>query len=269
MALDPNRLDSLLSHLEGALTVEDVARRHGVSTDEVESWKALYLSGARASTGRPRRSPRAFLAAAAVFAASLGAFTALAQSTICSSGWPTQLICFSADTPALADQVNANFKKVWDGTVPVGAIVAWHKSLAATTLPSSFVECNGQMLTDTASPFNGLTIPNLNGEGRFLRGAATSGTAQADSMQSHRHDLNAGSTIHLLNRVHPAGSFELFGADQRTCTGASGCGTGYYDEYAIALPSLSGPTELSAGPARVTTETRPINMTVVWVMRVK
>jgi len=62
------------------------------------------------------------------------------------------------------------------GIVPVGGVVAWMKSFPNTpALPGNFVECNGQVLNDSNSPFNGQTIPNLNGTNRFLRGANSSG----------------------------------------------------------------------------------------------
>lgn len=67
------------------------------------------------------------------------------------------------------------------GTVPIGSIISWVKSFTNTpSLPSNFVECNGQTLSDIRSPYNGQTIPNLNGTTdatkRFLRGSTTSGT---------------------------------------------------------------------------------------------
>ncbi|MDP1920237.1 MAG: hypothetical protein Q8L14_28590 [Myxococcales bacterium] len=263
---DSSRLDSLLSHLEGTLSLDEVAQRHGVEVSEVASWKTLYLRGARS---RPRSS-RVLASSALVVAASLVALTAFAQSTLCSSGWPTQLICFADDSPARAHEVNTNFKKVWEGTVPVGTIVAWHKTLATTTLPSSWVECSGQTINDTASPYNNLTIPDLNGSGRFLRGSTSSGALQDDAFQGHKHALNPGQTIHLLNYVHPMGSLELFGADQRACTGAGGCSSGYYDMYNITSPSIdNSPSEGAHGAPRFATETRPRNMSVVWVMRIK
>ena len=55
---------------------------------------------------------------------------------------------------------------------PVGSIVAWHKSFANTpALPDNWVQCNGQTLDDPDSPYDGATLPNLNGDGRFLRGS--------------------------------------------------------------------------------------------------
>ena len=59
---------------------------------------------------------------------------------------------------------------------PIGSMVAWLKNLAGTpSLPTGWVECNGQTLSDVNSPYNGQVIPNLNGGNRFLRGNATSG----------------------------------------------------------------------------------------------
>jgi hypothetical protein len=62
--------------------------------------------------------------------------------------------------------------------VPVGSVVAWLKNLSGVpTLPDGWIECNGQVVNDPASPLHGVTLPDLNGgAGRFLRGAAASGT---------------------------------------------------------------------------------------------
>lgn len=196
---------------------------------------------------------------------------AFAQSATCGAllgGWPSQLICFGANTPAVAADVNANFRTVWNAVLPVGSIIAWHKSLPNTpALPANFVECNGQLISDPESPYNGRSAPDLNAPGRFLRGAATSGVTQADALQLHRHELNSGQTIHLLNYVWPSGALELYGAAQRACTGAAGCTAGYSDDYTIASPVLSDP--LTDGGVRTAGETRPANMSVVWVMRIK
>jgi hypothetical protein len=64
--------------------------------------------------------------------------------------------------------------------VPIGSVVAWLKSYTNTpALGAGWVECNGQVLSDATSVYNGQTIPDLNGTGvgnhRFLRGQNTSG----------------------------------------------------------------------------------------------
>lgn len=60
---------------------------------------------------------------------------------------------------------------------PIGAILAWLKSFTNTpqTLPTGWVECGGQTLSDADSVYNGQVIPNLNGNNQFPRGNSTSG----------------------------------------------------------------------------------------------
>ncbi len=75
---------------------------------------------------------------------------------------------------------------------PTGVIMAWHKDFTNTpALPTGWVECNGQVLSDALSPYNGQTIPDLNGDNRFLRGNSTSvGTGGAESIDlEHTHFL--------------------------------------------------------------------------------
>jgi hypothetical protein len=88
------------------------------------------------------------------------------------------------------------------GIVPVGGVIAWLKSLTNTpTLPSEWLECNGQALTggsaDAQSVYNGGTIPNLNGASsgtkRFLRGSATSGGSADNESHSHSVDICLGT----------------------------------------------------------------------------
>src|SRR5262249_29149755 len=72
------------------------------------------------------------------------------------------------------------------GTVPIGAIIAWDKSLTGVpALPSNFVECNGQTISDSASPLDGQTVRNLNGANRFLRGNSTSGGTGGTASHVH------------------------------------------------------------------------------------
>ena len=89
---------------------------------------------------------------------------------------------------------------VWNdvgiGIVPIGAVVAWLKSLTGCpALIPSFVECKGQVLADGDSPFNGRTIPNLNASGggnkRFLRGSTTSGSVGGS--EAHSHNLTSSA----------------------------------------------------------------------------
>jgi len=91
------------------------------------------------------------------------------------------------NTPATAlgmrNQLNA-LKALIDEAAPIGCVKAWLKDFPnVPALPSSWAECNGQVLDDAASPLNGQALPDLNGANRFLRGAGSSGgTGGADSL---------------------------------------------------------------------------------------
>ena len=62
------------------------------------------------------------------------------------------------------------------GAVPIGTIVPWLKTIAGTpSLPSGWNEADGTTISDSNSPVDGETIPDLNGDNRFLRGNSTSG----------------------------------------------------------------------------------------------
>lgn len=82
--------------------------------------------------------------------------------------------------------------------VPIGAILPFAKTLTNTpALPSRFVECNGQVLSDGDSVYDGVTIPNLNGNNNFLRGNSTSGgTGGAATINiAHSHDFAGEKSV--------------------------------------------------------------------------
>ena len=86
--------------------------------------------------------------------------------------------------------------------VPIGAVVSWLKNYTNTpSLPEGWVECNGQTLSDSESPYDGQTIPDLNSNNRFLRGNSSSGGTGGESthtltiseIPSHRHNITTSS----------------------------------------------------------------------------
>ena len=138
---------------------------------------------------------------------------------------------------------------------PVGAVTAWLKNLpnVPTNLPPGWVECNGQVLVDTNSALNGVTIPNLNGQlgeaQRFLRGASTSGSTGGGA---HSHQWygygSGGSALGLVYGGAAASSWDAGGNVQRFPN------TGSY------LPQSQYTTRA---------ETLPNYYEVVWIMRVR
>ena len=132
--------------------------------------------------------------------------------------------------------------KIATGAVlPIGTILPWHKSFNGTpALPVQFVECNGQTLNDLESPYHDQIITDLNGQGRFLRGSSVSGIMQADELRSHAHQY-----------------VRLF----YIATG--GQAEGYPPNDAKGKWADTNTTSHGGS------ETRPINMSVVWIMKIK
>ncbi|MBV6492449.1 MAG: hypothetical protein LDLANPLL_00443 [Turneriella sp.] len=177
---------------------------------------------------------------------------------------------FTAGTAAVAADVNANFTKLDNSLVPIGGIIAWHKSMTGGTpsLPATgeWVECNGQTLGTVGSAYDGQVIPNLNGAAggadspgqsakvaMFLRGGVTSGTGQQDAFQGHHHVLNS--------RAY-GGAIAGYGGNSSTTTQTADSDPSYFN---VGDPKSDG----TNGTPRTSSETRPVNMSVVWIMRVK
>lgn len=139
-----------------------------------------------------------------------------------------------------------------DTIPPIGTILAWHKSFTNTpALSDGWVECNGQTLSDATSVYDGQVIPDLNGDARFLRGSATSGTEQAEDFKSHTHIQDA-HTHGLTNTPRI-----------RTSEMAAGGNAGAERGLETTIDSTTAINQNTGGA-----ETRPINMSVVWIMRV-
>lgn len=169
-----------------------------------------------------------------------------------------------ADGAVTLDKLSSN---VLTTAIPIGTIMAWHKSMTGTpALPEQWAECNGQTLNDPASPYNGQVIPNLNGEPSganspdfsskerlFLRGGIVSGTGQQDAFQGHTHTLN-----NELRYIDTGGSYQWPGAG----TDAKGG-----DLNPAGTPPYVA--QGSNGTPRPDNETRPKSMSVIWIMRIK
>jgi hypothetical protein len=151
---------------------------------------------------------------------------------------------------------------------PIGSIIAWHKDFSNTpALPYGWVECNGQTLNDPGSPYHNQVIPNLNGDPNganspglsekarmFLRGGTQSGNGENDAFQGHRHSISGNYNI--------AATCSNSGSDDRRAD-CSSYGT------AVSISIGDPTTDSTNGTPRTASETRPKNMSVVWIMRVK
>ena len=124
-------------------------------------------------------------------------------------------------------------------SVPVGCIIAWHKTLTGVpALDATWAECNGQVLSDADSPLNGQTLPNLNGTTDatriILRGSTTSGgtggaatvTLTTAELPAHTHNItsvNNNSAAGTSNNVVESGG----ASNDSLSTGSAGSGSAF------------------------------------------
>ena len=170
-------------------------------------------------------------------------------------------------------------------TLPLGSIIAWHRDLLdqqVLSLPPGWVECNGQTLEDPESPFHGHVIPNLNlvdrvgarlgrEGGMFLRGGERSGELQNDQVQTHTHQDRGhqhprnteGRPERILHTDDAADAAHatVDGAEANSNPVGELTGEG---RARLTEPVSSGDFEVRHG-----TETRPVNMSVIWIMKVR
>jgi len=131
--------------------------------------------------------------------------------------------------------------------VPIGAVLPFLKTLPnCPAMPTGYLECDGSVVNDADSVFNGVTLPDLNGDNRLLRGNSTSGIEQTQSLSL----VQAGSSIG--GKANPDSSISV----------------GTVAGYALS-------TEPGVGTSTWNTNTEDVegisttNYTVVWIIRVK
>lgn len=151
--------------------------------------------------------------------------------------------------------------------IPIGGIIWWHKSLTgAPALPWGWVECNGQTLSDAASPFNGQTIPDINGQSRFIRGSNVSGNTQANQNLEHAHGITSSASWPSYSNGTRTPSF-VYGA--ANLTGGVVYESNGNSSYLGVDNSANTPSVASTAANSGGLEARPINISMVAIMRVK
>lgn len=108
---------------------------------------------------------------------------------------------------ALKVRTNSNNARAY-GLVPIGGFTFYSPSITGVpALGPDFVQCNGQIITDTQSTLFGQTVPNLNGNGQFLRagpgGGTTGGSTTSGFTGNFPLSLN-GSSIAYASGVSTA-----------------------------------------------------------------
>lgn len=170
--------------------------------------------------------------------------------------------CQAARIGLDVDDVKAAKEEIFDAqaslsdlaTLPVGSIVAWHNvNLPEQNqkLPYGWVRCSGPIGQDQDEYIEGAkidlaTLPDLNRESRFLRGGERSGDFEKATLVAN----NPNSSLHVFSDTVREGD-----GDRALPV------SGWHGDELQPQRSLQQGFRFS--------KTRPINMSVVWIIRVK
>ncbi len=170
------------------------------------------------------------------------------------------------------------------GDVPIGAVIAWLKNFnGVPNLSENFRECDGSTIVDALSPLNGQTLPDLNGDNRFLRGNSTSGATGGSSTvahthagPSHSHSLGSNGYAKLL---YNGSNNILYQEKQYAGDGLTGRNMQFNTNSVTSVSTTanrgvelggdtnSGGTGNTGGASN--TENKPPYYNVVWIMRIR
>ncbi len=167
---------------------------------------------------------------------------------------------------------------------PIGTIIAWHKSaLEHHDLPTGWIECNGQEIRDTESPFNNTAIPNLNwadrngdgkpdgpGTGRYLRGT-TGKTGDPQNATQHPYIWPIGVNKESKYPILYFPRFSIKPSDTDHVESAEGTEDMIKDKELNRAAHVTASRQLSVsgGHREKYYTSRPDSITVVWIIRIK
>lgn len=175
--------------------------------------------------------------------------------------------------------------------MPLGSIISWvfkpdTESEHTEALPPGWVRCNGDIIP-SPSPWAGSKTPNLNGERRFLRGGSDDQAlvVEEDSLQDHTHidsghsHTDSGHTHSYIDkyRCHEkdpdnyCNENGYWGGSDSPDTNGDRFDGSHDGVTASGTSSIQSSSSNIAGVSenyRISSETKPRNMNVVWIMRV-
>jgi hypothetical protein len=117
--------------------------------------------------------------------------------------------------------------------IPVGGVFAWLKNFSGVpALPDNYMELDGSVVADAASPLNGQTLPNLQGSNQWIRGNSTSGGTGGSSTHSHAY---SGSNTQSGANKFANGSLQGFASHSGTTVVASSEPAHYFVVWVIRI----------------------------------
>ena len=163
------------------------------------------------------------------------------------------------------------------GTVsnaPIGTILAWvpkpeKTSSNAVSIPDGWMPCDGSIITQ--GPWKGGRTPDLNTVGAFLRGGTEDLVLEKEEDQIRDHEHSCSATAD--NHDHSYYAARQDDSDGQVCGVDGNCDDSDTLVYTESRRTESARVSVSCSvngvsSGRVGSETRPINMKVIYIIRV-
>jgi hypothetical protein len=161
-------------------------------------------------------------------------------------------------------------------STPVGAIKSWIRPDNTTPLPFGWLICDGSVVVDSESPFNGKTLPDK--RGRFPRGHATLDNSNfaSDTLYYTGGTVpTGGADSKSLSHAHTTSSHDhSYGVSTSSSSSIGGVAGGPTATLANGVHnhSFSGTTNSSGITTNASlgaTENRPAYVETVTIIKVK
>ena len=190
----------------------------------------------------------------------------------------TAISCRSLPDPCLSFTKSISVSKLPE--VPIGTILSWvvkvnNNGEEIASLPDGWLRCDGSTIP-AGSIWTGKTLPDLNGEKRFLRGGSDNDVLTMEEAQMESHDHSVSATAHVSDPGHKHG-YQYESGHRTSCDDADPDGHCITSMYSVngasetAHSGISVSVDVDVGSvngASTGSETRPKNMNVIYIMRV-
>lgn len=221
-----------------------------VFTDGAQSIKAVAVDEYGATLFTLDPAPQVSIEASAAAQISFAPTTTIPETTIQAAIERVQAnVEAQADPISQAAPVGA-VMAFYLNTAPVGWLAMSGQSVLRATYSALWAKCGSMTGFGAGDGSTSFTLPNLNGDGRFVRGKQTSrtvGSTQADAFQGHNHTSSGRVISDAGGEVFNAGSQGIWAHTEDVMSGYSSDGTN--------------------GTPRVSTETRPVNVALLYCIK--
>jgi hypothetical protein len=133
-------------------------------------------------------------------------------------------------------------------SIPIGSIIDWWRGQANAQPPDAFRICDGGVVNDPASPFDGKAVPNLADQFTVGVNPAQVGPAAAGE-DMHHHAYSTPTHVHAFPHTHPSITNQETGSADRNDGMAGAPDNNAQKEHKHLFSATIGPaSEMNTGP---------------------